>query len=598
MRNPKVSVPVAAKNRTHFDLSSQTITTQDFGRIDVGNVIEMLPGDKITSGKVRNFIRLAPMPVPTFARCHLKTRVIFVPNRLIFKGWESFVSNKMALDFQGSKLPNVPSFRYDWPLDFLTDSANLSKFATTTTDRSKADFGMGQGTESSPFTWYKLTRAGKNIKNLLIGLGYGWPSYVKNRIELWYSLLPLYAYHKAYFDWFRNPKYSADYCPLESLFEMVHQDDAAVKLAYNELFNPRFASFEPDIFNSAWESPSTTYSGGALYRNNLLTQHLHPDEEGTQLVNANEVDSSSTGFSPYLELANTGSGPGLNSTIIKGLTALDEFLKRNNLAGHRYVNQLLARFGVKVPDYRLQRSELVASFDTPFEMSAIFAQAAGSNGKDITDLGDYAGIGLGGGSDSFSYEAQEHGFLLFLNYITYEPMYVQGVKPHCERLNLLDFFTPEFDNVGMRPLIMDELYSQGEYSDGDYYPTEVFGYIPQYSDYKSGMFNDRLTGDFAIRSSNEGMDSYHLCRDFSPSEIGKRPIQLENNEAFSYLNPAFQTVNPDRIFRNNTLDFDHFYCYFNYDINISRPMSTVGESLICGEHTRSVDMQYGGTQLG
>ena len=602
MRNPKVNVPVAAKNRTHFDLSSQTITTQDFGRIDVGNVIEMVPGDKITSANVQNFIRMAPMPVPTFARCHLKTRVIFVPNRLIYKGWENFISNQLTLDFQGAKKPAIPSMRYDWPLDMMTSADVLSQYAETTNDVKRADFVLGSGTESDPSTYYKLKRRGKNVKNLLEGLGYSFAQNATSNMELWYSLLPLYAYHKAYFDWFRNPKYANSYSPLESLFESVVSDDAAVKKAAPELYNPRFASFEQDIFSSAWESPSGTYSDSVLYKKDLLKQRLgsqlHPLSEGDDYLV--EVDNSVSDSSPYLAQPVEGGQSILNSVMIKGVTALEEFLKRNNIAGHRYINQLLARFGVKVPDYRLQRSELVASFDNPFEMSAIYASAAGTNSRTSTNLGDYAGFGNGAGRGTFSYEAQEHGFLLFLNYITYEPMYVQGVKPHCERLNLLDFYTPEFDNVGMRPLIYDELYSRGDFTSGNFTPTSVFGFIPQYSDYKSGMFNDRLTGDFSVRSANEGMDSYHLCRDFTPT--GENPFVapsgITNNEAFSYLNPAFATVNPDRIFTNNNSDFDHFYCYYNYDINISRPMSSIGDSLVCGEHTRSVQMEMNGTQLG
>ena len=609
MRNPKVNVPVAAKNRTHFDLSSQTITTQDFGRIDVGNVIEMVPGDKITSANVSNFIRLAPMPVPTFARCHLKTRVIFVPNRLIYKGWENFIADQLTLDFQGSKTPAIPSMRYDWPLEMMTSADVLSQYAETTNDVKKADFLLGAGTESSPATYYKLKRRGKNVKNLLEGLGYSFAQNATKNMDLWYSLLPLYAYHKAYFDWFRNPKYSSSYSPLESLFECVVSDDAAVKRAAPELFNPRFASFEQDIFSSAWESPSANYSDANLYKSNLLLQkfgkQIHPlagvQVEGNEVIG--EVDANGNIESaPYIGqyIGQYNDNVTISNVLIKSLSALDEFLKRNNIAGHRYINQLLARFGVKVPDYRLQRSELVASFDNPFQMSAIFASAAGSNGSTSTNLGDYAGIGLGAGKNTFSYEAQEHGYLLFLNYITYEPMYVQGVKPHCERLNMLDFFTPEFDNVGMRPLIYDELYSRGDFSSGNFTPTSVFGFIPQYSDYKSGMFNDRLTGDFSVRSANEGMDSYHLCRDFTPSGDNPfvAPTGVVNNEAFSYLNPAFATVNPDRIFSNNSAEFDHFYCYYNYDINISRPMSSIGESLVCGEHTRSVNMEMNGTQLG
>lgn len=604
MRNPKVSVPVAAKNRTHFDLSSQTITTQDFGRIDVGNVIEMVPGDKITSATVKNFIRLAPMPVPTFARCHLKTRVIFVPNRLIYKGWENFIADQLTLDFQGAKKPNIPSMKYDLPAQFLTDNKLKLLYLSEITDdaeKKKADFVYDDG--SASYKYYKLKRRGKNVKNLLEGLGYGSPQCALKQNDLWYSLLPLYAYHKAYFDWFRNPKFSSSYNPLESLFDSVVPDDNAIKAASGELFNPRYCSFEQDVFSSAWESPSANYSDANLYKENLLTQRLKDQLSQVQPVpdmfaeSDSGIDPSAPNFS---QVINTEvSANFINNTMIKGLSALDEFLKRNNIAGHRYINQLLARFGVKVPDYRLQRSELVASFDNAFQMSAIFASAAGSNGTTSTNLGDYAGIGLGAGKDTFSYEAQEHGFLLFLNYITYDPMYVQGVKPHCERLNLLDFYTPEFDNVGMRPLTYDELYSRGDYTTGALAPTSVFGFIPQYADYKSGMFNDRLTGDFTVRSSNEGMDSYHLCRDFTPNgDPFIAPANIVNNESFGYLNPSHQTVNPDRIFTNNSSDFDHFYCYYSYDINISRPMSSIGESLVCGEHTRSVNMEMNGTQLG
>ena len=77
MKLPKIKIGTSTK-RNYFDLSHDVSSTCDFGFVQPTIVQHVIPNSKL-SVKSSSFLRLAPMPCPTFGRVKVVTDNVFVP---------------------------------------------------------------------------------------------------------------------------------------------------------------------------------------------------------------------------------------------------------------------------------------------------------------------------------------------------------------------------------------------------------------------------------------------------------------------------------------------------------------------------------------
>lgn len=89
---PKIKIG-RKSDRNFFDFSHDVNTTSDFGFCQPTILQNIVADSKLTLNS-RSFIRLAPLPVPTFGRINVKQRTAFVPYRDIFLGYDNFQSGK------------------------------------------------------------------------------------------------------------------------------------------------------------------------------------------------------------------------------------------------------------------------------------------------------------------------------------------------------------------------------------------------------------------------------------------------------------------------------------------------------------------------
>lgn len=80
-------------DRNYFDLSHDVNTTADFGFCQPTLVQELIPKSHF-SLQTREFIRLAPLPVPTFGRVEVKTTTRCIPIKSVFPDFDHFISQR------------------------------------------------------------------------------------------------------------------------------------------------------------------------------------------------------------------------------------------------------------------------------------------------------------------------------------------------------------------------------------------------------------------------------------------------------------------------------------------------------------------------
>jgi len=126
---PKIKIG-RKSDRNFFDYSHDVNTTSDFGFCQPTILQNIVADSKITLNS-RSFIRLAPLPVPTFGRINVKQRTAFVPYRDIFLGYDNFQSGKAIssgvrtyVPTQANTITNSRLFNFVANLSYLASKNN------------------------------------------------------------------------------------------------------------------------------------------------------------------------------------------------------------------------------------------------------------------------------------------------------------------------------------------------------------------------------------------------------------------------------------------------------------------------------------------
>ena len=90
-KTPNFRIGTTAQKRNVFMMQHDTETSCNFGELQPTYIREMIPGSSIHV-KTTDFVRLAPMPNPPFARMSLRTYNVFVPSRLCFPYFNQVLS--------------------------------------------------------------------------------------------------------------------------------------------------------------------------------------------------------------------------------------------------------------------------------------------------------------------------------------------------------------------------------------------------------------------------------------------------------------------------------------------------------------------------
>ena len=215
------------------------------------------------------------------------------------------------------------------------------------------------------------------------------------------------------------------------------------------------------------------------------------------------------------------------STINELRTAfqIQKWLERNARSGVRYIEHILSHFGVRSSDSRLQRPEFLGGGKSPIIISEVLQT---SSSDETTPQGNMSGHGISvQNSNQFSRKFEEHGYIIGMMSVLPRTAYQQGVNRIFSRESFLDYYFPEFANLGEQEVKNKEVYA--EY--GSQIQEQTFGYQARYQEYRYNP--STVHGDF-----RESMDFWHLGRKFSQPPV---------------LNAEFITANPDkRIFASES----------------------------------------------
>lgn len=502
----KISIKIASKGNTNFDLSSNHLTTTDFGQLQVSHFLPVVPNDKIQCN-LGSEARFAPMVVPTFMDCKLVTRAFYVPMSAIYKNFEYFYTDRQDASVY-KDLPYI--LNSDFVAFFLNSSYDYVRIVPSDFE---SDFTIGSYS-------YVFTERGRLALKLFQSLGYSFNWTSSDQTPM--SLLPLLAFMRVCYDYIYPSQY-LDGLGLTKYFMISSQADMAAVLGSSALINSFLAScvallhlpFSQDYFTAAWRNlnaPGTS---------SQLISATSPDGQQTIASKQGTVDTVS---------ANSGN---LSQYALNLMQRMYDFVTRNNIVGVRYADQLFARFGIGSRKSDPDMSQFIGQHIQNINVVDVTAMSAAQG----QDLGDLAGKAyLQGSGHLYSFDSiDEFGYILCLSFVMPKQGYYQGRKRWITQFGRFDFYHPEFD-MQMRAIRNDEIYAEynkdTDYNYGQSYggnPANRFGFAPNYSEFKKG--DDYLTGDFRVPSLKRNLDSYYLLRDIKkPSQTS--PLALNADFLF------------------------------------------------------------------
>ena len=291
-------------SRSGFDLSNKVLFTSKFGEILPVKYWETLPGDKFKV-KLNSFIRTADMSSVNFTRMRQYYNFYFVPYRLLWRDFPSFIVNRPDTAKQASSINSpqqvsdvVPFFKTSELFPFFSKNApiksNLTKSGTVTVDVNPRTIGdnvypffeldptnksnSGVSLRFNPFGFLRLQGSFKLLQylgyNSLISYHDGSAS---EQIPFAVNAFPLLAYQKIYQDYFRNSQwekenpsaYNVDYLRDNPAIPVTTiMDSSSNRFSFNTveetMFDLRYANYNKDLFNGV--IPSSQFGAKAVVK--------------------------------------------------------------------------------------------------------------------------------------------------------------------------------------------------------------------------------------------------------------------------------------------------------------------------------------------
>lgn len=233
----------------------------------------------------------------------------------------------------------------------------------------------------------------------------------------------------------------------------------------------------------------------------------------TLQVNGGSVMIKSTGTTVSIDpngawIANLTSATAATVNQLRQSVAVQHLLEADARGGTRDVESIQHRWGVTVPDFRLQRPEYIGGTTWNFDGHVVPQTSAtiggGTPQATLTQFSQLVS------SFGINHSFVEHGVFMILLSARSNITYQQGLSRELSYKTRFDWYQPEFANLGEVAVKNKEIYYQGTAAAGA--DDDTFGYQEYAYELRYGL--NRVSAEMRSNYTTT-LDSYHMADNYA-----------------------------------------------------------------------------------
>lgn len=454
-------------------------------------------------------------------------------------------------------------------------------------------------TDIARFDWYfltsdnklvcgRFTERGKNLRKILLGLGYQLSMCSDTK-----TLLPIVAFYKSWFDLFAVQR------------DITWKDTSCFGwLEYNEqsgygvarLDSTRGRQFCSWFFESLPQTYFTISPDFASAHISQLGINKADSRTMQQATSAGGIVTSSVAagdnLTPVLPTNVPVSQEGLNI-----LRALYERVNKKTAIGGRIKDFMRAVFGSQYDQE--DESMFIGASSFNIDITQVMSTAE----TELGSLGEYAGKGLGDNfGEYYTFTARKQGYYVEFFAIVPDSRLAQAVDPNLSHVTRTQFYDPKFDSVTLLPSRKSSIYGTNDFARQGSIGTldSGFGNVPAFMEYKVSF--DKINGDMSMASTRTSYLPFTLAKLLPYTRVHvpdnptvDDPVKIQNvnsnilvtGDMWRYIGRDRWVGNFDRLFINDggtweSFDFsdpnphnleyrvdDNYVLYFYCDFDLS-----------------------------
>lgn len=497
-------IPEMKASRTRFNRDQTVLTTFDSGKLIPFYVDEVLPGDTFNVD-TSAIIRMTTPKYPVMDDAFIDFYYFYCPDRILWSHFKNFMGEIDDKPWMPTKNYKVPQIKIN-----------------------------GTASDAQPYE--------KTILDYM-----GVPTKIGSPFSI--NALPIRAYVMIWNEFFRdeNVGNAAAWSNGDDdvIFETGTEDgkdenateESRLKNAYKGGFCLSVNKFH-DYFSSCLPYPqrgpevALSMQGNArisgftdskldektiLYASSFYDGSSNPGNSKDRLY---AIAADGDTGAAYL---NVGTGSGTSHKVVylgaelsnvtaatinelRKAIAVQQYYEALARGGSRYREQVQALWDVVISDKTVQVPEYLGGGRYHVNINQI-VQTSGQQTNADTPIGETGAMSVTPiNESSFTKSFEEHGFVIGVCCVRHNHSYQQGLERFWSREDRLDYYVPQFANLGEQPVKKKEIMLTGKDSD-----EETFGYQEAWADYR--MKPNRVSG--LMRSNAEGsLDFWHYADNY------------------------------------------------------------------------------------
>lgn len=492
-------IPKMNASRTRFNRDQTVLTTFDSGKLIPFYVDEVLPGDTF-SVDTSAIIRMTTPKYPVMDDAFIDFYYFYCPNRILWDNFKHFMGEVENKTWQPAKSYRVPQIiimgTEENPMPY---EGSILDYMGVPTKVKKGFLVNALPARAYVMIWNEFFRD-ENVDNGAVILtddnNVMYEDSNNENIESNLShaiqggrCLPVNKFHDYFTSCLPYP-----------------QRGPAVTLPIQG--NARITGFSNDKFNERAPLYVNSFHDGSTNPGNIKDKLYAIAEDGTTgSAYLNIGDGTGSDHSVVYLGADLSSVTAATINDLRKAVAVQQYYEALARGGSRYREQVQALWDVVISDKTVQIPEYLGGGRYHVNVNQI-VQTSGQQGNTDTPIGETGAMSVTPiNESSFTKSFEEHGFVIGVCCVRHNHSYQQGLERFWSRQDRLDYYVPQFANLGEQPVKKKEIMLTGTGSD-----EETFGYQEAWADYR--MKPNRVSG--RMRSNATGsLDFWHYADNYS-----------------------------------------------------------------------------------